>query len=179
MSIASDWRPRVIAALLVVAAVLFVIGVTSESEKDMRSDQPSAEVAGHSEGGESSQGRASEAAEANGEAEPNESTERKDGDEGRVLGLDLESPAPVALAVVLSAALALGVLWRPDRRALVVVAVVAAAFAVLDIAEVSHRLDDDQAELAALAATIAVLHAATAALAVWYVTDRAPASRAA
>lgn len=165
MTVVSDWRPRLIAALLVVAAVLFVIGVASEPNKDTHSDEPSAEVTGHSEANETAEARASEAA---------GRTEATESGEARVLGLDLESPAPVAAALVLSAVLAALVLWRPDRRVLVVIAVAAAAFAVLDIAEVSHQLDEDRTGLAMLAATIAALHAATAALAVWHLTAREP-----
>ena len=131
MSIAAGWRPRVIAALLVVAAVLFVIGVTAEFDEDTHSVEPSAEVEKHSEGGESAEVGAREAAEANEEAE---TTEVAEGDGERVLGLDLESPGPVAAAAVLSAMLAALVSWRPDHRVLVVIAVAAAAFAVLDIA---------------------------------------------
>jgi hypothetical protein len=175
MSIAAGWRPRVIAALLVVAAVLFVIGVTAESDEDTHRDEPSAQGEEHSEAGESAEVRADEAAAADEEAETTEGTE---GDEERVLGLDLESPGPVAAAVVLSVVLAALVLWRRDRRVLVVTAVVAGAFAVLDIVEVSHQLDEDNAGLAVLAATIAVLHAATAALAVWHTIDNPPTTDA-
>jgi hypothetical protein len=143
-----------IAALLVVSAGLFVIGVTSESDGDTHSDEPSAESTEHSEANETSEVRANEG-------------------EERVLGLDLESPAPIAGALLLSAALAGLVLWRPDRRVLVVIAIASGAFAVLDIAEVIHQLDEDRTGLATLAATIAAMHAAVAALAVWHT---APAS---
>ena len=132
-------RPRAIAALLVVATILFVVGVAAEPTTDTHTDEPSGEAAEHVESAEK--------------------------DEERVLGLDLESPGPVALAVVLSAVLAAAVLWRPDRRVLLVVALGATAFAVLDIAEVAHQLADDRTGLALLAATIAAMHAAATALA--------------
>jgi hypothetical protein len=71
--------------------------------------------------------------------------------------------------VLVSLLLAALVWRRPDRRLLIVIAVVAAAFAVLDSAEVAHQLDDN-AGLALLAGLIAVLHAATAALAIHQAT---------
>jgi hypothetical protein len=173
VTVTSDGRLRIVAGLLVVAAVLFVIGVAAESDGDTHTDEPGGEAAEHpgaesGEAGESAEVRASEAA---------EGAEATEGDEERVLGLDLESPASVALALVLSGGLAAAVLWRPDRRVLVAIAVVAAAFAVLDIAEVSHQLDEDRTGLAVLAATIAAMHAATAALAVWHLTASSPTSR--
>jgi hypothetical protein len=168
VTVTSDWRLRIIAALVVVAAVLFVIGVTAESDGDTHAEEPSGEVAGHSESGESGESA---------EVRAREGAEAVEADEQRVLGLDLESPGPVAAALVLSAVLAAAVLFRPDRWVLVAIAVVAAAFAVLDIAEVGHQLDEDKTGLAVLAATIAAMHAATAALAVWHLTARAPTSR--
>ena len=168
MSIVTHWRPRAIAALLVISAGLFVIGVTSESDGDTHSDEPNAESTEHSEANETSEARAQEA---------DAGTETTESDEERVLGLDLESPAPIAGALLLSAALAALVLWRPDRRVLVVIAVASGAFAVLDIAEVIHQLDEDRTGLAALAATITAMHAAAAALALWHTTSSPPATR--
>ena len=71
-------------------------------------------------------------------------------------------------------------LSRQSRRGtsvLLAIAVIAAAFAVLDIAEVSHQLDEDRTGLAVLAATIAAMHGATAALAVWHVADATSTTR--
>jgi hypothetical protein len=119
VTITPHWRLRIIAALLVVAAVLFVIGVASEPNEDSHSEEPGGEVAGHPEADETAEARASESSEG---TEP-------------------------------------------------------AAFAILDIAEVGHQLDEDRTGLAVLAATIAALHAAATALAVWRLTARAPTTR--
>jgi hypothetical protein len=174
MRTVSDRRQRVVAALLVVAAVLFVVGVAAEPAEGAHGDEPSGDVAGRSESGEAGHSEAGESAEERArDGEAHEAAEA--GDEERVLGLDLESPGAVAAGLVVSAVLAALVVWRPDRRALVVVALVAAGFAVLDIAEVARQVDEDRPGLAALAATIAAMHAATVAGAVWLVTARAPA----
>jgi hypothetical protein len=114
MTPSTRWPCHAIAILLVLAAGLFVIGVTSES--------------------------------------------------------DVESPLLVMAAVVVSLVLA-GLVWRrPDRPLLIVIAVVAAAFAVLDAAEVAHQLDEDNTGLALLAGLVAALHAGAAVLAIHQAT---------
>jgi hypothetical protein len=154
--------PRVIAILLIVAAGLFVIGVTSEGNEDTHSDEPTAETGEHDEATEAGEGTETPTAEpADGETGENEE---------RVLGIDLESPLAIVGAVVVSVLLA-GLVWRrPTRRLLVVIAVVAAAFAVLDIAEVVRQVDENRAALALLAGVIATAHAAAAALALHQTT---------
>lgn len=149
--------PRVIAILLIVAAGLFVIGVTAERDEDTHSDEPTSETAEHDEATESDEGTETPTAEpAEGETGENEE---------RVLGIDAESPLSIAAAVVVSVLLA-GLVWRrPTPRLLVVIAVVAAAFAVLDIAEVVHQVDENRSGLALLAGVIATAHAVAAALA--------------
>jgi hypothetical protein len=74
------------------------------------------------------------------------------------------------VAVVASIALAGVLLWRPDRRVLLAVAVAAGAFALLDALEVRRQLDEGSSGLALLAALIALLHAAAAALALYQAT---------
>jgi hypothetical protein len=140
---------RIIAALLVVGAALFVVGAAIE-RGDHR-DEPatavrtSREQVGHD-----------EAAEAGGAASTAEKAEA--GDEEKVLGLDVESPGLLAVGMVLSLALAAFVWRRPRRSAFLVVAVFAAAFTVFDVAEVVHQLDRSKAELAVLAAIVVVVH---------------------
>lgn len=155
-------RPsRAIAALLAGAALLFVIGATLEAGEDTHAGEPAAEATAHRE--------PNEAAETRGEAvervEGTESGAPEAGEE-RVLGIDVESPLLVTAAVVVSLLLAVLVWRRPDRRLLLVLAALAAAFAVLDVAEVIHQVDGDRAGLAVLAAIIAAVHVAAAALAV-------------
>lgn len=92
-----------------------------------------------------------------------------------MLGIDLESPLPITTAVIVSLLLA-GLVWRrPHPQLLIVIAVVAAAFAVLDAAEVAHQLGEDHTGLALLAGLIAALHAAAAALAIHQTTTTTPA----
>lgn len=142
--------PRIIAILLIVAAGLFVIGVTAERDEDTHSDEPTSGTGEHHEGSEADEGTETPT------AEPAESEAGEN--EERVLGIDVESPLAIAAAVVVSVLLA-GLVWRrPSPRLLVVIAVVAAAFAVLDIAEVVHQVDENRTGLALLAGIIATAH---------------------
>jgi hypothetical protein len=130
--------------VLLAATALFVLGLALE---------PHSEDAG-------SESREHAESEAGGErSEP-------EGEEERVLGLDLESPLVVGVAVVASVGLALLAWSRPERRWLVAIAVVAAGLALVDVAEVLHQLDEDRIGLALLAAAVAALHALAAVLAV-------------
>ena len=80
-----------------------------------------------------------------------------------VLGIDAESPAAVAAAVAVSLALAVG-LWLLNRRWLALwLSAFGVVFAVFDIAEISHQLDESRTGLAVLAAVIAAVHLAAAA----------------
>jgi hypothetical protein len=135
--------------VLLAATALFVLGVALEPHtEEARGEHV------ESEGGEHAESEAGE-----------EGTEPQGGEE-RVLGLDLESPLVVGLAVVASVGLALLAWSRPERRWLVAIAVVAAGFALVDVAEVLHQLDEDRMGLALLAAAVAALHALAAVLAV-------------
>jgi heme/copper-type cytochrome/quinol oxidase subunit 3 len=99
--------------------------------------------------------------------EPTEHNERAEVTETgeEILGVNLESTPLVVLAVVISVALAAAT-WRTDRKLiLLVTALFAAAFAALDVAEFSHQIKESAATIAAIAAIIAVLHAAAALLA--------------
>lgn len=129
---------RIAAALLVVTAVLFALGTHAEGGKRPR--------------GEASEEPGEHAAERHGEATT--------GAEGGAtfLGLDLESPLPVTVGVVVSLGLA-GALWLSERRG-VALAVVAFAVlvAVFDVVEVGHQLDESRAALAALAAAVTAGH---------------------
>ena len=69
------------------------------------------------------------------------------------------------LAVVISVALAAAT-WSSDRKLiLLVTALFAAAFAVLDVAELSHQIKESAATIAVIAAIIALRHAAATLLA--------------
>ena len=169
--ITAERARRAAAVLFLVTAALFAVGVAAEDDthtetglesSDASAEQPEAESGeAHDEGAEEPGDEADEGSESEGgEAGHDESSE-----EETVLGLDVESPATVTLAVLASIVLAAG-LWFTTRRApAVAAAAVGVLFAVFDIAEVLHQLDESSTGLALLAATIAVGHAAAAALA--------------
>lgn len=162
---------RLAAILLVVTAALFVIGVSAEDDThneatETVADQPAGEAEeGQVEAEESEEGP-DEGGEAEGERSATEGEEGHDegAEDETVLGVDAESPATVTLAVLASLALAAG-LWFTNRRSVAIATVaVALLFAVFDIAEVSHQLDESRTGLAVLAAVIAIGHVGAAAL---------------
>jgi hypothetical protein len=179
MTLPTRGPQRVIAVLLIVAAGLFVVGMTTEDDNDTHSDEPTAEAAEaaeageHNEASESAETIEAEAAERSVNAA--EATEEAEEDEERVLGVDIESPLLVTAAVAVSLLLAGLVGRRPNRRLLIVIAVVAAGFAVLDAAEVAHQLDEDRTGLSLLAGAIMTVHATAAALATHQTTTTAAA----
>jgi O-antigen ligase len=84
-----------------------------------------------------------------------------------LFGTDPESTSLVVLAIVASLLLAAGCWFRPEwRRLLVVTAFAMAAFAVLDLREVIHQLDESDTGLASVAGAVATLHVAAAVTAV-------------
>ena len=134
---------------------LFVLGDTIE--RGDRHDEPAAattalsgEQTGHDEG--------TEAAGGHGESSTQPAVEGSE----KVLGLDVESPALVALGVGVSLVLAALAWLRPQRAVFVVVAAFAAAFAVLDVAETLHQIDKSRTGLAVVASVLALVHLLTA-----------------
>jgi len=147
---------RVAAVLIVASAGLFIIGVNAES--DSHSEAAESEAVHHEAAGEHGAAH-SEAGEA---ASAEDGHEDASEDDERLLGVDVESPAAVSLAVAVSLALAVG-LWLRRQRWLAVAAVgVAGIFAVFDIAEVAHQVDESNTGLVVLATVIAVGHLAAA-----------------
>jgi hypothetical protein len=141
---------RAAAVLFIVTAALFVIGVSTEP--------------GHNETAESTH-----VAETHGETTEGEATHTETAESGNpshseqggnesVLGIDTESPAAVAFAVIVSLALAAGMWFRPARAVALAAVVFAALFTVFDIAEVLHQLDESRTGYAVLAAVIAAGH---------------------
>ena len=91
----------------------------------------------------------------------NERTEVTESGE-TVLGINVESTPLVVLAVLASVVLAVAT-WRTDYKVvLLVTALFAAAFAVFDVAEVTHQIRESATTIAVIAAIIAVLHGAAA-----------------
>jgi len=144
---------RRLAVLIATGAALFAIGVLIET-----SDTHGEPAAGHVEGepGESEIAEGAESAEAHEEGEEDET----------LFGIDLESTPLIVAAVIASLALAAGAWARPDSSVLLtLIGIAMLAFAVLDIREVVHQLDEDGSGLALLAGLVALLHLAAAGLA--------------
>jgi hypothetical protein len=145
-----------LSALLIAGAALFAIGVAAERRSS--EDHHGEPAAAHAEAGE--------------EAEHNEASEAADGsqadatgaehdeDEATVLGVNVESTPLVATGVLVSVAFAILVLFRRDRLLLWIVAGFAALFAVFDVAELLHQIDENRTGIAVIAAVIAIVHAA-------------------
>ena len=87
--------------------------------------------------------------------------------ESKVLGINTESTPVVILVVLGSLALAGLLLRRPGRTALGATVVVAGLAAVFDLAELAHQRHLGEHGLAFLAAVVAGLHLAAAILAGW------------
>lgn len=151
MSLPDLTRARwLIGALLIAAAALFAVGVAAEGGHH-HENVASVESGEHNEATEHSEATAdNEQTEASGET---------------VFGINLESTPFVVLAVIVSGVLAVAT-WRTDyKMILLVTALFAAAFALLDVAELSHQIRESATKIALIAAVIAVLHAAAALLA--------------
>lgn len=141
MNVAGLTRMRwLLGTLLIGAAALFALGVATEGDAH---DQTVASV---------------EVGEHNERAEASETGEE-------ILGVNLESTPLVVLAVIISVVLAAAT-WRSDRKLiLLVTALFAAAFAALDVAELSHQIQESAVVIAIIAGILAVLHASAALLA--------------
>lgn len=126
---------NLLAVLIVAATALFVVGVSIEKAEGGH-DEPA-----HVEAGEESHGEEDE----------------------EVFGVELESTPFIVLAAVGSLALAFAAWRRPDSEPLLaVVAVAMLAFAVFDVAEIGHLVEESEGGLVAIAVLVAALHLAAA-----------------
>jgi hypothetical protein len=146
---------RLVAVVLLVAgAGLFVLGTSLESGR--HHDVADETGGSHTEGGQSDE---------HGEGAATVLTENRTSAETTILGIDRESTGLVVLAVAASLALA-ALLWlRPSRSVWAIAGLAALAFAVFDIAEVVHQLDESASGLATVAASVAAAHMGVTALA--------------
>ena len=137
----------ILVALLVASTTLFAVGAIAErSTADTHTEPASVRTAEHGEGGEVGEhARRDEA----------------------VLGVDVESTPLVVLAVTLGLALAVLSATRFGLLAgvLAAIAVIALAWAALDVREAVHQADESRTGIALVAAGVAILHLATAAVA--------------
>jgi hypothetical protein len=153
-------------SLLLAAAATFVIGVAverdqghAETSTSQGSVTSAGEAGGHSETGE-------EGRELSEHSETNRTgaQDSEVGDES-VLGIDQESSAAAATAVLISLLLA-GVVWRwPVLPTLLVGTAFCLVAAAFDVREVAHQAADGRTGVAVLASLVAVLHLAAAACA--------------
>lgn len=149
-------RRWLLSSLLIAGAALFVIGVTAERNTADTHTETSTETAqtdttAHVEeaGGEEAPHTEESATAQEGHTESSSET---------VFGVNLESTALVIVAAIASLTLA-ALTWRWNLRLLLVAAVAfAVVFAVVDIAELVHQIEESRVGIAALAAAIAVLH---------------------
>jgi hypothetical protein len=158
------WKALLVVGLLVSAA-LFVIGVTIERSGDTHTE-PAPTVETHAEGGPE-EPHATEGAGVG--ASVGEGTDAAD---AKVLGLDLEAPVFVALAVLVSVVLAAAVWWRGTRTVLALVLLFGIAFAILDITEVIHQNDVGRTSVMLVAAAVGVVHLCVAAIAAWALSSK-------
>ena len=172
--------------VIVVATVAFVVGTVVERDESGHHDeateavpgavdQPAAGEEENSEaGGESAVEHATESTGA--AASSAESSH----EELRPLRIDIEAWPFVALAVIVSLALAAAAWLRPCATLILgITAVLMVAFAALDIREVIHQLDVDESALAVLSAIIAALHIGAAAIAALMISRSRHAASAA
>jgi hypothetical protein len=149
---------RLLAGLIAVAAILFAVGASIEKSDSHTEPADAAHVEGVGEAGAG--GRESA------EVHESETATGEDAEGETLFGIDLESTPLIVLAVIGSLALGAGAWRKPDSRGLLtLVSIAMLAFALLDIREVVHQLDADEAGLALIAAAVAALHLAAAGLA--------------
>lgn len=161
-------------ALLVASTALFAIGVIAErSSTDTHTEPAGVHVGENGENGEA----AGEPAGAHDEGEGPNATEAGRAETAAgdtdtetneaVLGVNIESTSSIVLAVIAGLALAALAVTRLGARpaVLLAVALIALAWAALDVREVVHQLDQSRTGIAVLATVVALLHLAAALLA--------------
>ncbi len=173
-------RPRwLLSSLLIAGAALFAVGVAAERNANdthteasigtetANTDEPSTKATTPTgEAAEAGGGEVAPTDETTGEgtaptAEPaGEAAGHSESRSETFLGLNLESTPLVIIAAATSIALAV-LNWRRNVRSLLFATMAfAVVFAVFDIVEVAHQINESRAGLALLAATIALVHVA-------------------
>lgn len=162
------------AALLIASAAAFAAGASiehhtasSHSHPVPHEQRPEAGAAGENPAG--AEGSASNEKSATHAAEDSSET---------LLGINPEATGLVVTAVAVSVLLATLILTVGSPLLAAVVALVMLAFTALDIREVTHQLNESHPGLAALAATIALLHLAAGAVALLTTRDTRSQPRA-
>lgn len=159
ISAASGARRRVkaaVAVLLVAAAALLVVGILLERHAESGAEHPIVAVTG-----EQQAGHHDEPTEGTHAEPPTAPGNRGGGAAERLTGINVEAPWVVALAGVVSIALAVAVWLRPNPAVTAIVVAFTAAALVLDVLEINHQIGADRIGLAGLAGVIAALRVAT------------------
>ena len=174
------WRTAwFLAVLLSIGAALFAVGVAIERHTgDHHTEASATAVTVHTEVSENGAEGGTEAAStstahtggatastAPTEGTSTESSQRAETSE-KIFGINAESNGTLAVAVTLTAGLAVLVLTRPRRPVFLVVAVFTVTFAAFDIVEVIHQIHTSHAGVAAIAIVLALVHAVAARLAI-------------
>jgi hypothetical protein len=150
-----------LAALLVVAAVLFAIGSAVERNQESgggeasataTESQPESGVETGSEGAGAQGGDAAHAESGGGSED--------------LLGINPESTGLVIVAIACTVLLAAAVWFRPIPVVLLAVVAFGLVFAALDVRELVHQVNESRAGIAVVAAVLTVLHLAIAGTAV-------------
>jgi hypothetical protein len=162
----------VAALLLLLATIVFVVGLNAErslagesstvrptagtAATDVEESPQSSEEAteSHDEGAEAGAAGETEGSETAEEAD--ESHDEANEPSETVLGIDPESTGAVAAAVVISLLLAVALWFSSTPTVPIVVAVFALLFAALDLREVAHQAHSGLAAIALLAAALHV-----------------------
>lgn len=165
-------------ALMVISTILFAIGIKLErtgeageapgvhTEAQGEHQEGSVTEAPHtasSEGGEASEGHTETSVIAATNV-PAATSAIVDSHSETILGINIENPAFVIVAIVVWLALTLG-LWQLGTRVLIPVIIVAIGTALFDAVEIITQINRSNTGIALLAALITVLHLAVAALA--------------
>lgn len=144
------------AALLVASAAAFATGTTIERHTATSESQAAQQdQRHHSEAGEPGDNSAGAEGAASRERTTTHTAEHSS---ETLLGVNPEATGLVVIAVAVSLVLAALILTVRSPLLAAVVALVMLAFTALDIREVTHQLNESRSGLAALAATVALLH---------------------
>ena len=158
--------PLVVAALLVAATILFVVGTTIERSQATSREHQEANPVEQS-AREAAEHREAEATETEanttGEAGEEQASGGESGEE--LFGINPESAGLTAVVVLASLLLASLLVVRPGKGLLVAVAVVGLVFAALDAREAIHQANESNAGLLVLAVLTGLLHLSVAVVA--------------
>lgn len=150
---------RGVSALLVLGALLFTVGTTTERSQHAEPlAAPSATTVATS--GEVAEGAGhveASGAEAPGKAETGSG-------EGKVFGINIESNGALAIAIVASLLVAAAVLVRKQRVVLLLAGLFAVVFMAFDVGEVARLAHSTRSLILAIAVIVGVVHLAAAGL---------------